>query len=570
MKKFLAVLLMLAMLLCGVAFAEDTAPALTKDVVVLFTSDVHCGIDQGWGYAGVANMRNSLQADNHVVLVDDGDAIQGETIGTLTKGSAIIELMNAVGYDIAIPGNHEFDYGMENFLELTKQAKFPYISANFTCRDELVFAPYVIKEFDGVKIAFVGMTTPNTITSSTPVYFQDEEGNFIYGFMQDETGDKLYAAVQSAVDAARAEGATYVVAMGHMGIEESCSPYMSTEVITHTTGIDAFLDGHAHETMACNEVKNAEGKTVLRAACGTKLSSVGYLRIAKDGKLTTGLYTWTVDIAAPKLLNLTGDAADAVAAQVAKLDEIRQTVVATSQVPLYVNDPVAVTAEGTPVRIIRNAETNLGDLCADAYRALSNADIAFVNGGGIRADIPAGDITYNQIIKVHPYGNMACVVEATGQEILDALEMASRNTMAEYVSESVDENGNKVYNAVGEMGGFLQVSGLTYEIHTGVASSAEKDENGMFTRVSGEYRVKNVMVGGQPLELDKTYTLASHNYMLLGHGDGYTMFDGCEVLGEDMMVDNQVLITYITTTLGGVVGEQYANPYGDGRIVAVE
>lgn len=121
-----------------------------------------------------------------------------------------------------------------------------------------------------------------------------------------------------------------------------------------------------------------------------------------------------------------------------------------------------------------------------------------------------------------------------------------------------------------ESGGFLQVSGLTYEIHTGVASSAEKDENGMFTRVSGEYRVKNVMVGGQPLELDKTYTLASHNYMLLGHGDGYTMFDGCEVLGEDMMVDNQVLITYITTTLGGVVGEQYANPYGDGRIVAVE
>ena len=234
MKKFLAVLLMLAMLLCGAAFAEDTAPALTKDVVVLFTSDVHCGIDQGWGYAGVANMRNSLQADNHVVLVDDGDAIQGETIGTLTKGSAIIELMNAVGYDIAIPGNHEFDYGMENFLELTKQANFPYISANFTCRDELVFAPYVIKEFDGVKIAFVGMTTPNTITSSAPVYFQDDEGNFIYGFMQDETGDKLYAAVQSAVDAARAEGATYVVAMGHMGIEESCSPYMSTEVITHT------------------------------------------------------------------------------------------------------------------------------------------------------------------------------------------------------------------------------------------------------------------------------------------------------------------------------------------------
>ena len=551
MKKFLAVLLMLAMLLCGAAFAEDTAPALTKDVVVLFTSDVHCGIDQGWGYAGVANMRNSLQADNHVVLVDDGDAIQGETIGTLTKGSAIIELMNVVGYDIAIPGNHEFDYGMENFLELTKQANFPYISANFPCRDELVFAPYVIKEFDGVKIAFVGMTTPNTITSSTPVYFQDEEGNFIYGFMQDETGDKLYAAVQSAVDAARAEGATYVVAMGHMGIEESCSPYMSTEVITHTTGIDAFLDGHAHETMACNEVKNAEGKTVLRAACGTKLSSVGYLRIAKDGKLTTGLYTWTVDIAAPKLLNLTGDAADAVAAQVAKLDEIRQTVVATSQVPLYVNDPVAVTAEGTPVRIIRNAETNLGDLCADAYRALSNADIAFVNGGGIRVSIPAGDITYGQIIAVHPFGNEMCVVEATGQQILDALEMGARN-------------------APGECGGFLQVSGMSYEIDLNVEPTVEVNADGMFTGVSGEYRVKNVKVGDEPLDLAKTYTLASHNYMLKSAGDGMAMFQGCTLLQDSVMIDNQVLINYIVDVLGGVVGEDYADPYGQGRITVIE
>ena len=121
---------MLAMLLCGAAFAEDTAPALTKDVVVLFTSDVHCGIDQGWGYAGVANMRNSLQADNHVVLVDDGDAIQGETIGTLTKGSAIIELMNEAGYDLATPGNHEFDYGYAQLAENMKAAKFKVLCAD--------------------------------------------------------------------------------------------------------------------------------------------------------------------------------------------------------------------------------------------------------------------------------------------------------------------------------------------------------------------------------------------------------------------------------------------------------
>ena len=549
MKKFLAVLLMLAMLLCGAAFAEDTAPALTKDVVVLFTSDVHCGIDQGWGYAGVANMRNSLQADNHVVLVDDGDAIQGETIGTLTKGSAIIELMNAVGYDIAIPGNHEFDYGMENFLELTKQANFPYISANFTCRDELVFAPYVIKEFDGVKIAFVGMTTPNTITSSTPVYFQDEEGNFIYGFMQDETGDKLYAAVQSAVDAARAEGATYVVAMGHMGIEESCSPYMSTEVITHTTGIDAFLDGHAHETMACNEVKNAEGKTVLRAACGTKLSSVGYLRIAKDGKLTTGLYTWTVDIAAPKLLNLTGDAADAVAAQVAKLDEIRQTVVATSQVPLYVNDPVAVTAEGTPVRIVRNAETNLGDLCADAYRALSNADIAFVNGGGIRATIKKGDITKKDINTVLPFGNTLSIIKITGSELLEVLEASTFCT-----PEAI--------------GGFPQVSGIVFTVDTTKAYDAGEEYPGTtYFAPKSINRVTIQSVGGKDFDPAATYTIATNDFMASG-GDTYYRFVNATANYDLGIAMDEVVMDYITDELKGTVtAEAYGEPAG--RITVV-
>lgn len=550
MRKILAMLLCLMMLLCGVATAEEATPALTKDVVVLFTSDIHCGIDQGWGLTGVAAIRDGLSAKNHVLLVDNGDAVQGETIGTLTNGSAVIELMNTAGYDIATIGNHEFDYGMENFLELAKKANFPYISANFNYKGELVFDPYIIKEFDGVKIAFVGVTTPNTLTSSTPVDFQDENGEYVYGFCQDTTGEKLYAAVQSAVDAARAEGATYVVVMGHMGNEASCEPWMSIDVIENTTGIDAFLDGHAHETNACNEVKNKEGKGVLRVACGTKLSSVGYLRIATDGKLATGLYNWTADIAAPELLGLTGTVADAVNEQTAKLDEIRKTVVASAQIPLYVNDPVATDSEGKAIRIVRNAETNLGDLCADAYRNLSGADIAFVNGGGIRKQINAGDITLDDIYSVHPFGNTMCIIRVTGQQVLDALEWGSRDVP-------------------GECGGFLQVSGLTYEIHTGIASSAQKDENGMFAGVTGEYRVKNVMVGGEPLDLEKTYTLASHNYMLLNQGDGYAMFAGAEVLGEDLMIDNQVLITYITNTLGGVVGEQYANPYGEGRIVAV-
>ena len=550
MKKILALMLALAMLLGCTALAEDAAPALTKDLVILFTSDAHCGIDNGFGYAGVAAIRDSLAASNHVVLVDNGDAIQGEPVGTMTKGEAIVELMNAVGYEVAIPGNHEFDYGMDNFLGLVEKANYPYISANFTHNGELVFQPYVIKEYDGVKVAFVGVTTPKTFTSSTPTYFQDENGNYVYGFSEDETGEKLYAAVQSAVDAARAEGATYVVAMGHLGNEDTCAPWRYDNVITNTNGIDVFLDGHSHDTDQV-KVTNKDGVEVPRSGCGTKLEGVGYARIsAKDGSVTTGLYTWDNDVSAPALLGIENDVSKAVAAATETLNAKLSEVVAKTAVDLTIYDPVAVDENGKPIRIIRNAETNLGDLCADAYRDQSGAEIAFVNGGGIRVSIAAGDITLNDILKVHPFGNAMCVVEATGQEILDALEWASRNVP-------------------GENGGFLQVSGLTYEIHTYIESSCTSDDKGGFTGVTGEYRVKNVKVGGEDLDLERTYTLASHNYMLKSGGDGINMFTDNVVLQDEVKLDNQVLIDYIVDTLGGVVGEQYAEPYGEGRIVAV-
>ena len=550
MKKILALILALAMLLGCTALAEDAAPALTKDLVILFTSDAHCGIDSGFGYAGVAAIRDALAAKNHVILVDDGDAIQGEPVGTMTKGEAIVDLMNAVGYEVAIPGNHEFDYGMDNFLSLAEKASYPYISANFTYNGELVFQPYVIKEYDGVKVAFVGVTTPKTFTSSTPTYFQDENGNYVYGFSEDETGEKLYAAVQSAVDAARAEGATYVVAMGHLGNEDTCAPWRYDNVITNTNGIDVFLDGHSHDTDQV-KVTNKDGVEVPRSGCGTKLEGVGYARIsAKDGSVTTGLYTWDNDVSAPELLGIENDVSKAVAAATETLNAKLSEVVAKTAVDLTIYDPVAVDENGKPIRIIRNAETNLGDLCADAYRDQSGAEIAFVNGGGIRVSIAAGDITLNDILKVHPFGNAMCVVEATGQEILDALEWASRNVP-------------------GENGGFLQVSGLTYEIHTYIESSCTSDDKGGFTGVTGEYRVKNVKVGGEDLDLERTYTLASHNYMLKSGGDGINMFTDNTVLQDEVKLDNQVLIDYIVDTLGGVVGEQYAEPYGEGRIVAV-
>lgn len=219
--------------------------------------------------------------------------------------------------------------------------------------------------------------------------------------------------------------------------------------------------------------------------------------------------------------------------------------VAQSEVTLYTHDPIE-----TDVRLVRCTETNLDDLCADAYRAMSSADVAFVNGGGIRAEILAGEITMEQIYAVHPFGNLMCMAEVTGQQILDALEWGSR---------AVPE----------EAGGFLQVSGLTYEIHTYIESSVVADENGMFAGVEGERRVKNVMIGGEPLDANQTYTLAAHNYMLKNQGDGYSMFADATLLMDETLIDNQVLITYITGELNGIVGEEYADPYGQGRIIGV-
>ena len=555
-KKFLSLLLALLMvcsLVSGMAFADDEAAAVERsaDIVILFTSDVHCGIDQGFGYAGLSEIYDHLVAQgNKVILVDDGDNIQGEPIGTMTKGEALVDLMNKVGYSVAIPGNHEFDYGMEQFLSLAKQAKFSYVSCNFNHEGELVFDPYVIRELDGMKVAFVGVTTPKTLTSSTPRYFQDENGEIVYGFFQDETGEGVYNAVQSAVDDARAEGADYVVVLGHMGNEEECHPWTYSDVISNVSGIDVFLDGHSHDTDQV-VMKDKDGKEVIRAACGTKLSCIGWCRIDTEGKITTGLYTWNNNESAPALLGIANKTSALVDKATSALEKKLKEVVASSEVLLTINDPEEVDANGKPIRMVRRAETNLGDLCADAYRIQSGADIAFVNGGGIRVSINAGKITLNDILKVHPFGNAMCVIEVTGQQILDALEWGARAVP-------------------GENGGFLQVSGLSYEIHSYIESPCKSDENSMFAGIEGERRVQNVLVDGKPIDPEATYTLASHDYMLLNNGDGYTMFDGAPLLQDRVKLDNQVLIDYITETLEGVIGEEYEDLTGEGRIVIVE
>ena len=511
---------------------EPTTPAKSNDIVILGTSDVHRGIDHNIGYAGLAAYKKALaETHNYVALVDAGDAIQGDTIGTLSKGEYIVDIMNEVGYDVVTPGNHEFDYGMDQFLNvIVPKMKATYVSANFMKDDKPVFDTYKMMTFGEKKVAFVGISTPETLVKSTPTYFQDKFGNYIYDFCNDSTGDKLYKAVQTAVDAAKKAGADYVVAVAHLGDDEASAPWTSMDVIKNTKGIDVLMDGHAHSTVV-KSVKNKDGKSIKMVATGTKLENIGKIVIAENGTITAEYVG--ADVAKDKDADIT-KFVDSIKA---KYKELENKVVAKTDVDLII-------ADQNENRLIRSQETNLGDLCADAYKNVLGADIAFVNGGGIRTSIAKGNITYGQIIAVHPFGNMACVVEATGQQILDALEFGSRNV------------------GKGENGGFLQVAGLTYNINTYLESTVEENDKGEFVKVAGKYRVFDVKVNGETLDLAKTYTLASHNYMLKNGGDGFVMFKNNKILQDEVMIDNQVLINYIQNNLKGVVNDEYAQVQG--------
>ena len=282
MRKFLSLLLTMAMVLSLAVTVNAAAPK--EDITILHTNDVHCDYEK---YAKVATLHKSAD-----LLVDAGDHVQGDVIGTLSKGEYIVDIMNYIKYDAAVPGNHEFDYGMDQFLHIAKDlAKYPYLSANFTGKDGTpYFDAYKIFEVKGVKVAFVGVCTPETFTKSTPTYFQDANGNYIYGFCEGNNGADLYKAVQKAIDAAKAAGADYVIGLGHLGIDEQSSPWTSKEVIANTTGFDAFIDGHSHSTL--EDVKAAAGGTgkvgdTLVTSTGTKLESVGVVTIDADGTITT-------------------------------------------------------------------------------------------------------------------------------------------------------------------------------------------------------------------------------------------------------------------------------------------
>ena len=545
-----------------------------SDVTILYTNDVHTYIDKQspkLTYAAIADLKQSYQnAGKDVLLVDAGDHVQGTAYGSMDEGASIIKLMNAAGYDVATPGNHEFDYGMDRAKAIMKEADFPYLSCNWVdLRTGLRVLPSV-KVFvrGGRRIAFVGVTTPETFTKSTPAYFMDKaQRKYIYDIQGGEDGKKLYDAVQKAIDKAKLL-ADVVIGLGHLGVDPSSSPWTSEEVIAHTSGFDAFIDGHSHTVMENKQVQDASGKTVTLTQTGSYFANVGEMTIAADGTITTKLI--------PTHEGMDAGIAAMQTSWVNTVDDMLGEKIAVGDSDFYVSDPA------TGKRRIRSAETNLGDFVADGIYTYFNeveklhCDVAIMNGGGIRADVPAGDWTFKTCKQVSPFGNVACLMSVTGKQIQDALEFAAR-----FAGEGGKENG-----------GFLQVAGATYEIHTDIPNTVQTDEKNVWIgSATGTPRVQNVKIYDKasgsylPLDPGATYALAGMNYTLRNLGDGFAMFDGAELIKDYVSEDYLVMSTYAmifdgadaaglphlssaNSPLAAYPGYllNYEQPYGAGRI----
>ena len=545
-----------------------------SDVTILYTNDVHTYIDKQspkLTYAAIADLKQSYQnAGKDVLLVDAGDHVQGTAYGSMDEGASIIKLMNAAGYDVATPGNHEFDYGMDRAKAIMKEADFPYLSCNWVdLRTTLRVLPSV-KVFvrGGRRIAFVGVTTPETFTKSTPAYFMDKaQRKYIYDIQGGEDGKKLYDAVQKAIDKAKLL-ADVVIGLGHLGVDPSSSPWTSEEVIAHTSGFDAFIDGHSHTVMENKQVQDASGKAVTLTQTGSYFANVGEMTIAADGTITTKLIPTHEGMDAGIAAMQTG--------WVNTVDDMLGEKIAVGDSDFYVSDPA------TGKRRIRSAETNLGDFVADGIYTYFNeveklhCDVAIMNGGGIRADVPAGDWIFKTCKQVSPFGNVACLMSVTGKQIQDALEFAAR-----FAGEDGKENG-----------GFLQVAGATYEIHTDIPNTVQTDEKNVWIgSATGTPRVQNVKIYDKasgsylPLDPGATYALAGMNYTLRNLGDGFAMFDGAELIKDYVSEDYLVMSTYAmifdgadaaglphlssaNSPLAAYPGYllNYEQPYGAGRI----
>lgn len=508
----------------------------TTPIVIIYENDVHCAVD---GYAKLAALRSSYKKrTHHVATVSCGDFVQGNVVGTVTRGEAIIEIMNFVGYDVVTTGNHEFDFGVEHLLKLTKSLDADVVNANF--RDlrggKLMFEPHTIKRYDNVDIAFIGLTTPATVNSVAYTTFTDENGNIIYSFGE----DNFYENAQRCIIEARASGADYVVILSHLGDSGEGGHPSSISLIQNTIGIDAVLDGHDHNVIPDTTIYNGAGEAVLLTSTGTAFANIGVLTLSNDGKFSSQLVE-AEDCESDKNVQ----------AYVEQIKEQTMTagerIVGTSAVTMKIKD-------NSDTRIVRTRETTIGNFCADALRAVLGSEIAFVNGGAIRADIHEGDITYNNLLSVFPYNNAVCTATMSGRQIMDALEVSTRLLPK-------------------ENGGFLQVSGLKFKIDTSVAPSVQMDENGLFTGVGTSRRVSDVQVldkqSGEytPINPERTYTIASSAYLIENYGDN-GILRYAQVKESNLGQDVDMLAIYLEQILGGRIGTEYSNT--EGRITIIK
>ena len=596
MRKLLALVLSLVLMLTVAAPA--VAAELSNDVVILYTNDVHTYIDGELSYDVIAAVKKQLQAEyNYVLLVDAGDHVQGTAYGSMDKGETIIKLMNAAKYDVATLGNHEFDYGMEGCIAVRDWAEFPYVSANFyheenNVRNENVLDSFVAVPCGKVTVALVGATTPETFTKSTPAYFQDGNGNYIFGIAGGEDGAALYADVQDAINEAKTAGATVIIGLAHLGDDPSSSPWTSEETIANVSGFDAFIDGHSHSKVEYKEVADKDGNTVVLTQTGEYYGRIGAMKIdAETGAITTDFIEVEEIVEVTKndkgedvenvigynlvselFPNVKYASDEAVAAikndWMKKIDEQLGTVIGSTALTFDNYD-----ADGK--RLVRSQETNTGDFAADAlYYLFDNmgldVDVAIMNGGGVRNKAVTGEISYKVCKNIHTFGNVACLQTITGQQLLDALEWGARTA-----------------GSGEECGGFLHVSGISYKIDTKYPASVQMDDKGVWTGApTAGYRVHDVKVFNKEtgawdaLDLTAKYNLAGYNYTLRDLGDGFAMFDGAVNVLDYVMEDYMVLANYVQAFEGGVIEAtnspltkyfpvDYSTVNGTGRIVLV-
>ncbi len=624
MRKFLAIILALVLCLglfgCAAEEPVKAAPAATevpaeeapeaveaakKDVVILYTNDVHTYIDGVLSYDVIAALKAELEKEYEMVLlVDAGDHAQGTAYGSMDKGETIIKLMNAAGYDLATLGNHEFDYGMEGAMNIIEWADFPYSSCNFYhekdgVKGEAVLEAAHIFDYEGTKVAFVGITTPESFTKSTPAYFQDETGSYIYGISGGEDGSALYADVQLAIDTVK-DQADYVIALGHLGDDPASQPWTSEETIANVSGLDAFIDGHSHSTVIGKEVSGKDGEPVVLTQTGEYFDAIGMMLIdGQTGEIKTDLIGYNeltepvLDENGEPVLNEDGEQETQVVgyefvselysgaawgsdgevkaisdAWIAEIDEQLGEVIGSTALTLDNYD-----AEGN--RLVRSQETNTGDFAADALYYLFDemgldVDVAIMNGGGVRNKAITGDISYKTCKEIHTFGNVACLQTITGQQLLDALEWGARGVGSE------------------EIGGFLHVSGITYKVDSQWPESTQQDDKGVWIGApTGGYRVSDVMVYNkdtgayEALDLEAKYNLAGYNYTLRDLGDGFNMFYGAVNVLDYVSEDYMVLANYVQGFEGGAVDAanspllakypgmllDYSTVDGSGRIV---